>query len=65
MLQAHSVPTDIQVAIGLSPCNTVGMFCEYFGSKDTVKSECAAPSDLGPGNHKNLGSATGSRYGWS
>ena len=39
LLQANAVPSDIQVAIGMSPCNKLAMFAEYFDSKAQVKQD--------------------------
>eukprot|EP00930_Biecheleria_cincta_P105988 TRINITY_DN9916_c0_g1_i1.p1 TRINITY_DN9916_c0_g1~~TRINITY_DN9916_c0_g1_i1.p1 ORF type:complete len:478 (+),score=58.01 TRINITY_DN9916_c0_g1_i1:117-1436(+) len=44
LLQSHGVSEDVQVAIGLSPCNTCPMFAEFFtddsdSSKTTIKTD--------------------------
>eukprot|EP00930_Biecheleria_cincta_P024191 TRINITY_DN17346_c0_g1_i1.p1 TRINITY_DN17346_c0_g1~~TRINITY_DN17346_c0_g1_i1.p1 ORF type:complete len:388 (+),score=53.49 TRINITY_DN17346_c0_g1_i1:137-1300(+) len=44
LLQGHGVSEDVQVAIGLSPCNNCAMLAEYFtddsdSSKTTIKTD--------------------------
>ena len=41
LLQSHGVSEDVQVAVGLSPCNSCAMFAEFFtddsDSSKTIK----------------------------